>query len=170
MNKVFINIFRFLILIAAQIFICNNIDFLGFINPYIYILALLLLPFEIPRSAQYLIAFATGFIIDMFSLTFGIHASASLLVLFIRPYIVTVLNGRKTTEGTEKPIPGFKDFNWLLGYTLILVFVHHFTITLLETFNFHEFLRTLGVSLANTAFTSLVIISLEYILIPFKKR
>ena len=170
MNKAIANIIRFIILIAAQVFICNNIDFFGFINPYIYILALLLLPLEIPKSAQYLIAFATGFIIDMFSLTFGMHASASLLVIFVRPYIVNLLNGRHTTENIDKPVPGFKDFNWLLAYTLILVFIHHFTFTLLEVFNFHEFLRTLLVSLANTIFTTTIILCIEYIFIPIKKR
>lgn len=170
MNKAIVNILRFIILIAVQVFICNNIDFFGFLNPYIYILALLLLPLEIPKSAQYLIAFATGFIIDMFSLTFGMHASASLLVMLARPYIVNLLNGRHTTEGIEKPIPGVKDFNWLLAYTLILVFIHHFTFTLLEVFNFHEFFRTLGISLLNAIFTTLIILCIEYIFIPVKKR
>lgn len=169
MNRVWINILRFALLLAVQILICNHVHLFGFINPYLYILALLLLPLEIPRSAQYLIAFCTGLIIDAFLMTYGVHASASLLLVFVRPYLVHLLNGRHVTEGIERPVPGVKDFRWLFLYTLILVFIHQFTVILLETFNLKEFIFTLLVSIGNTLFTTLIILSVEYIFIPVKK-
>lgn len=170
MNKIVVNILRFILLIAVQVLVCNHVHLFGFINPYIYILIFLLLPLEIPKTAQYLIAFGAGLIVDIFSMTYGVHASASLLVAFVRPYLVNMLNGRHAPEGPDRPVPGEKDFKWLLLYTLILVFIHHFTITLLETFNLKEFGRTLWVSVVNTLFTSLVILCIEYIFIPVKKR
>lgn len=170
MNKIISNILRFLLLIIIQVLICNRVHLFGFINPYIYILALLLLPFDIPKWAQYLIAFFTGLIIDAFAMTYGVHASSSLLIMFIKPYLVNLLNGKRTADGIEKPIPGEKDFQWLLLYTFILVFVHHFTITLLETFNLKELGWTLLTSIGNTTFTTLVVLCLEYLFIPAKKR
>ena len=85
-----------------------------------------MLPFEVPRWVQYLIAFATGFLIDIFNVTYGINASACTLIMFVRPYLVVALNGRKTDDIVDKPLPGVKDFRWLLAYTVILVFIQQF--------------------------------------------
>lgn len=169
MNKAITNILRFLLLIVVQVLICNHIQLFNFINPYVYILAILLLPLEISKSAQYVIAFFAGFLIDVFSMTYGVHASASLLIAFVRPYLVDLLNGRHVVDGIDRPIPGVKNFRWLLLYTLILVFIHHFAIVLLETFNLKEFIHTLFSSIVNTIFTSIVILCVEYIFIPIKK-
>lgn len=170
-NIVLRNISRFLLLLFIQIFICNYVHLLGFINPYIYIFALLLLPLTIPKSAQYLIAFATGFIVDIFAMTYGIHASASLVIIFIRPYVISALTvGKNKETQTTVPVPGQKDFKWLLIYTLILVFTHHFLITMMELFTFRRFWITIGTTLLNTIFTTFVILSIQYIFTPTKKR
>lgn len=170
-NLVVRNVLRFAVLIFLQIFICNYVHLLGFINPYIYIIALLLLPLSIPKSIQYLIAFLTGLIIDFFAMTYGIHASASLVVIFLRPYIISALTvGKNKETQMELPIPKQKDFKWLLTYTLILVAIHHFLITMLETFSFKRFFLTLGIILLNTIFTTFVVLSVMYIFTPAKKR
>ncbi|PHR99524.1 MAG: rod shape-determining protein MreD, partial [Leeuwenhoekiella sp.] len=41
-NSILRNILRFIVLVLAQITLFNNIDFLGYINPYPYILFVLL--------------------------------------------------------------------------------------------------------------------------------
>ena len=43
-SAVLVNIARFVLLLAAQILIFNNLDFLGYINPYPYILFIILYP------------------------------------------------------------------------------------------------------------------------------
>ena len=45
------NIVRFFVLILIQVLICNHINFLGYINPYIYILFVILFPVKNNRSA-----------------------------------------------------------------------------------------------------------------------
>ena len=52
---------RFLVLVIVQIFVLNNIQFLGFVNPYLYILFLLLLPVKFPRWLSLLLGFAIAF-------------------------------------------------------------------------------------------------------------
>ena len=66
MNNATANILRFLLVIVAQVFVLINIHLFGCVNAYLYLMALLMLPFEIPRWVQYIIGFVTGFIIDMF--------------------------------------------------------------------------------------------------------
>ena len=170
MNNATANILRFLLVIVAQVFVLINIHLFGCVNAYLYLMALLMLPFEIPRWVQYIIGFVTGFIIDMFTMTYGIHASACTLMMFVRPYLVIALNGRKTDMMTDKPLPGVKDFRWLLAYTVILVFVHQFEAVMLEAFTFKHFWKTLLVILGNTVFSSLVILCCEYLFVPVKKH
>ena len=67
MNNIVANFLRFIVFLTLQILVFNNIKFLGFINPQIYLIPLLLLPLEMKKWIQYVIAFTTGFIIDMFS-------------------------------------------------------------------------------------------------------
>ena len=169
MNNATANILRFLLVIVAQVFVLNYIHLFGCVNAYLYLMALLMLPFELPRWLQYLIGFVTGFIIDMFAMTYGIHASACVLMMFVRPYLVIALNGRKTDNMTDKPLPGMKDFRWLLAYTVILVFVHQLEAVMLESFTFRHFWKTMLVILGNTLFSSLVILCCEYLFVPVKK-
>ncbi|MCU0363051.1 MAG: rod shape-determining protein MreD, partial [Bacteroidales bacterium] len=50
----------FLLLILAQVLVFNNIQFSGFINPYVYVLFILLLPLAVPGWLLLLLAFITG--------------------------------------------------------------------------------------------------------------
>ena len=169
MNKTLLNILRFILLLAIQVLVCNNVRLFGFLNPYIYVLAILLLPLDIPKSGQYIIAFCAGLVVDCFFLTYGVHASASLLVAFVRPHWFYLMNGRRVNE-IEVPLPGAKDFNWLLLYTFPLIFVHHYAITLLEVFSFNNFWLNSVVALGNGLFTTIVILCIEYIFISPKRR
>lgn len=170
MNNVTVNLIRFLLVLLAQIFVFNYIHLFSCVNIYIYLLPLLMLPFEMPRWLQYLIGFATGFIVDMFTMTYGVNASACTLMMFVRPYLVVAINGRKTDNVMDKPQPGIKEFRWLLTYTLILVLIHQVVAVMWEAFTFHHFWKTLLVILGNTILTSFVILCCEYIFIPVKKR
>lgn len=170
MNNASSNIVRFILALLAQIFVFRYVHLFGSVNIYIFMLALLMLPFELPRWIQYLIAFVTGFIVDVFYVSYGIFASSCMLMMFIRPYLVVALNGRKTDDIVDKPLPGVKDFRWLLAYTVILIFILQFASVMLETFSFQHFWKTLLVILGNTILSSFVILCCEYIFIPVKKR
>lgn len=169
MSKVTANILRFIVVLLAQIFVFGLIHLFGCVNAYVYLLALLLLPLELPRWVQYLIAFATGFIVDMFAMSYGVHAFSCVLMMFVRPYLVNALNGRPNDGSIEKLTPGGKDFRWILLYTVILVFIHQLSAVMLEAFTFRHFGRILLVILGNTAFTTILILCFEYLFTPVKK-
>lgn len=65
------NIIRFVLLVLAQVLILNNIQFLGYINPYIYILFIFSLPYRTPQWLILSLAFILGLTIDIFSKTWG---------------------------------------------------------------------------------------------------
>lgn len=170
MNNIISNILRFVVVIFLQIFVCNYINLFGFVTPALYLLALLLLPLELPKSVQYVIGFFTGLIIDMFTHTLGVNAAAGVIVMFVRPYVVRLLNGRSAVEGVDRPEPGIKDFKWIFTYVLLLSFLHQFMSVMLETSSFRNFGHTLLSILCNTAFTAFVILCVEYIFFPTKRN
>lgn len=170
MNNIISNILRFVVVIFLQIFVCNYINLFGFVTPALYLLALLLLPLELPKSVQYVIGFFTGLIIDMFTHTLGVNAAAGVIVMFVRPYVVRLLNGRGAVEGVDRPEPGIKDFKWIFTYVLLLSFLHQFMSVMLETSSFRNFGHTLLSILCNTAFTAFVILCVEYIFFPTKRN
>ena len=77
------NILRFIFLILIQVFLLDNIQFMGYINPMIYVLFILLLPVRFPRWALLISAFAMGLIIDVFSNTAGMHTFALVFAAFL---------------------------------------------------------------------------------------
>jgi hypothetical protein len=165
MNDVISNILRFLILLIVQIVICQHVCLFGYMTPALFLLALFLLPLELPLSLQYLIGFASGFVVDAFAHTLGVSTFACTLMMFFRPYIARFLNGPNINrfENIDRPMPGVKDFRWILLYTLILTTIYQVAAVLLETMTFRNFGHTLLVILGNTVFTVFVILCVEYI-------
>jgi hypothetical protein len=108
--------------------------------------------------------------VDSFLRTYGIQAFACVLMVFLRPYIILILNGLKPLEAGVKPLPEVKDFYWILVYTLLLVFVHQITVTTLETFQWIHWWRIIWTSVANTFFTTFIILCLEYIFYAGKSK
>jgi rod shape-determining protein MreD len=153
----------FILLILFQLLLFNNIQFSGYVNPYIYILFILLLPVEIPAWLMLIISFSTGLIIDLFSGTPGMHSSATLMAGFFRPSILRVIAPRDGYEaGSSSPSMLVYGFRWFLSYTLLIVLIHHTTLFYLEVFRFSEFFRTMLRVILSSLFTIAFILLIEY--------
>jgi rod shape-determining protein MreD len=163
------NIGRFVFLILFQVLILNNIQFNGYINPYFYIYFILLLPFETPHWLLMISAFLLGISLDAFTNTFGLNASACVLMAFVRPFVI-----KSISTGTEFMIghsPSLKNqgIKWFAYYSIILVLVHHFTLFYLEIFRFTEFFQTLLRILLSSLFTLIIVFIAEYLSYPARK-
>ncbi|MDZ4330867.1 MAG: rod shape-determining protein MreD, partial [Flavobacterium sp.] len=66
-SALLVNIFRFILLLAVQIIIFNNMNFLGYISPFPYILFIILYPVNGNKSGLVVASFIIGLIMDMFS-------------------------------------------------------------------------------------------------------
>lgn len=151
-----------LVLVLLQVLVLNNIEFSGFVNPYIYIMIILLLPNLTPAWLLLLIAFFTGLVIDMFSGSPGMHASATLLAGFSRPYVLKIISPSDGYEsGTDLSMAAY-GFRWFLLYATIIVLIHHTALFFLEVFRFADFFRTILRILFSSFFTIGFILLLEY--------
>ncbi len=152
------------VLVLLQTLILNNIQFSGYVNPYLYILFILLLPFETPRYLLLFMGFFLGLFIDIFSNTPGIHASATTFLAFLRPFTIDLISSRDNIEVSSTPRLHQMGFGWFMRYILILVLAHHLFLFFIEVFTFERFIYTLSRSLLSAFFTIVLIIVSQFLI------
>lgn len=164
------NITRFVVLIILQVIVFNNIGLYNMINPYIYVLFVLLLPLETPLYLLLGLSFTMGLSIDIFSNTGGIHAAACTLMAFMRPLVLLIITPRGGYE--HQPVPNLRNMGiqWFLTYSTILVLAHHLLLFQLEVFRINEFLITFTRSILSTVFTLVLIFISQYLTGSPQKR
>lgn len=170
MNKqLIINIVRFIILVLIQALVFNHINLGGYLNPYVYVMFILLLPFETPKWLLLISAFLLGLSIDLFSGTIGMHASAATFMAFMRPSVSRIISSKREFESGI--LPGINDLGivWFVSYSLLLVFLHHLVYFYLEIFRFEEFFHTLLRIVSSTLLTTSMIILLDLLFKPEKR-
>ncbi|MFT4780595.1 MAG: rod shape-determining protein MreD [Psychroserpens sp.] len=168
MNSVNINsIIRFVVLILAQVLVFNNINFLGNINPYPYLLFILLFPINNNRTLFIFLSFMLGLFVDLFSDSGGIHAAACVTIAFIRPPVLKFAFGMIYEHQTIKF--NNTEFSNRIVYFSILVVIHHLIMFLLEIFNISNIIFVLQKTLFSSIFT-ILICALISILFSNKQR
>jgi rod shape-determining protein MreD len=171
MSSLVRNSIRFVLFILLQVFILNEMPPLHqFIVPYLYFLYILWLPFNINRLFLMVLAFVFGLTLDAFTGTPGLHAAPCVLIAFIRPFLLSLLIPQETTEQSYAE-PGVKSMGLApYGlYVVILTFVHHFYLVLIEWLQFGNFIYFLG-KIAGTTAVSLLLIALTEMLFQRKRR
>ena len=154
------NIFRFVVVVLFQVLVMDNVMLNGYMVPYVYLLFILLMPFETPRWIVLISGFMLGLGIDLFEHTPGMHTAATVLLAFVRPYILSLLAPRDGYEPETFPRVHFYGFTWFLKYTLLMVLVHHLALFYLEVFQLQNFLSTLSrVILSSILSASTIVLS-----------
>ena len=169
-NPVRKNIAFFIFLVLIQVSIFNNIQLSGYINPYIYVVFILMLPFETPKWLLLLSSFLLGLCIDFFTHTIGVHTAACTFMAFCRPGIISYLSSGKDIEPGMKPSIYDLGFRWFLSYSIILIFLHHLLLFYLEVFRFNEILLTLTRVIISTFVTLILVIIINYFFFKTKRR
>lgn len=171
LNTGFKYFFLFAALVLLQVLVFNNIRLWGYANPQIYLFFILILPFAIKGYVLLLSAFFIGLVIDVFSDSLAIHASASVLLAFCRPGVVKLLTGHYNPEDIETP--GYYSFGTfrLVIYSILLIIIHHTSLFFLEIFRFNEFEQTITRSLMSSAITLVfVLLAFSFLKSPSTKK
>lgn len=161
------NILRFIILVLAQALIFNHINFIGYVNPFPYLLFILLFPINNNRSLFLFLSFMLGLLVDIFSDSGGVHAAACVTIAFIRPAVL------KFAFGTVYEHQNIKFNNTEFGnrviYFSILIAIHHIIMFMLEIFNISNIILVFKKTLFSSTFT-LILCVLFSILFSNKQR
>lgn len=160
MNKVIsIHTIRFFVLILAQVLICNHINFMGNINPYVYILFVAFYPVQNNRLLFLFFSFLLGISIDMLTDSGGIHAASILTIAYARPIFLKFAFGSMyhniKFDSTEL---GSK-----ITYIALLTILHHFIFFSLEVFSISKTILVLQKTLFSSIFTILLCVILSII-------
>lgn len=153
----------FIFLVLIQILVLNQLQIGGFLNPYIYILFVLLLPLSSPQYVLLLSGFLMGITIDIFSNTPGLHAFATVFIAYVRPFIIRSISGR---EDELNDYPGLKQtkFSWFFYYSAIMVSLHHSILFFLEAFTFSYFFSTLYHVVLSSVFSIFIIVLSQFLI------
>jgi len=150
------NIKLFFWVIFIQVFILNNIQLSGYINPYYYIVFILFFSSKYSKSTTLLSSFLIGFIIDIFCNSYGAHAFASVLIAYLKILWVNKLNyGKESEELFEIK---YLSMNRFIIICVYFITIHHFTLFFLESFSFNELFSVLQTTLMSTIFTLILLI------------
>jgi hypothetical protein len=163
LNEIFRNIIRFALLVGIQVLIIKNIELGRFINPFIYVLFIIVLPFETPKWLLLFSAFAIGITIDMFYDTAGMHAAACVFIAYIRPGVLKLFSPRDGYEFGTQPTIQYLGIPWFLSYSAILIILHHLILFYIEVFRFSEFFSTLFRVIISSIFTILLVVISQYL-------
>jgi len=158
MNKAFLVTIWTILVLFLQIFVFNNINLFGSINPYIYIAFVIYLPIKTNRFLSLILAFIVGLILDTFSDSGGIHTFSLIFAMYIRLFLVQVIFKRP-----KQDFMGFylraEPFGKIFNYSAILILTHHLILFTLANFSISNFESVI----LKTAYTTPVTLSIYLI-------
>lgn len=154
---------NFILIVLIQGLVVNNIEIDELLNPMVYPMMILMLPFELGVLATLIISFALGISIDAFSNTFGIHASAAMLIGYLRPTVLRYIKPRDGYDSSLLPSIHDMGFAWFIGYSALFLFIHHIWFFTIEIFRLDLFFLVLGKTFFSMLFSLALIILFQYI-------
>jgi len=161
---------NFILIVLIQGLVVNNLNIDEFLNPMVYPMLILMLPFELSLIASLIISFLLGISVDGFSNTFGLHASAAMLIGYLRP---TVLRYIKPRDGYDSSLlPSIQDMGipWFLGYSSLFLLIHHAWFFTFEILRFDLILLILAKTFFSLIFSLLLIILFQFIFYKASKK
>lgn len=163
-------IIQFILIMSFQILILNSIVIkstltLGGIPvfiPMIYPLLILTLPLNTPSWLTMLLGFFIGITMDVFGNTPGVHASACVLLGYIRPYLLNLFFQQNIKElGTAIPSLFRMGFSSFMLYVLLAIFTHHFFFYMIQIWSFKNLIIILGKTILSTFLTLILILLIQ---------
>lgn len=145
-------------LLLLQVLVLNNVRFLGYINPYLYIVFVFIYPIRINRFPFLFFAFLLGLLVDAFANSGGIHAFATLFIAYIRLFFVKTIFKKAESEYQLFNLK-LESFDKVFNYVLFLTIIHHFLLFIFTNFGFNNFINVL----LNTIFSSIFTIILYFL-------
>jgi hypothetical protein len=136
----------------------------------LYILFILLLPFETPNILLFPLAFILGLTIDAFYDTPGLHAASCVILAFVRILFISITVQKEGFDNEPEPTMSNMGFRWFFTYALILTLIHHFFLFNLEVFRFSEIPYTLSRFVLSSIFTVFLMLLIGFLFYRRKER
>ncbi len=139
----------FLLLLVLQEFVFDNINLGGVVNPYIYIMFIILLPLDMPGWMLLMLGFGTGAAVDFMSGTAGLQTIVSTWLAFVRPTVVGLLLGKDLVYEGGIPTVGRVGTGRFLRYLAVMVLLFDIPFFILEDLSGSAWVITLRIVLSS---------------------
>jgi len=154
---------NFIFIILLQGLIINQFQLSGYVYPMVYIVAILMLPFETNLFLSILLSLVLGVCIDSMSDTFGLHTSSSLLIGYARPYFLKLIKPRDGYDNLLLPSIHDMGKTWFISSTAMMLFIHHLWFFTFEILRFDLLDLILIKTFLSSIVSLFIIILLQYL-------
>lgn len=154
--------FLFVLYLLLQILIVRNVVLFDYAFCFVYIACILLLPYQINMTALLLISFGTGVVVDTFYNTLGIHAAATLLMAYLRPFIIRIQIDQPGQEDRITLSLQELGIGTFFRYIITMAFIHHTALFFIEAGSISLIIPTLIRIAASTVFTAICVLLIQF--------
>ena len=161
---------RFALYAGVYVLLVSQLSLFGVGWCFFYMGFVLFLPLATPVSVQLLLGFLTGLAIDITYDTGGLHAAASVLLAYLRPWVLRLLTPRDGYDAQDSVNVHQMGLQWFSVYLLVLVSAHHLTYFFLELGSFRHPLLTLARTGASILFTSVALLIVQLLFFPVRRQ
>lgn len=147
-------------MVVLQVLVLNHINIGGYATPFVYIYVLLKFGYECSRNERMLWGFAIGLLVDLFSDTPGMNASAMVLLGFLQPLILRLFASRDVTDNLT-PSMRTMGVAAFAKYLVACILIHHSWLLSLEFFSWAHASAMLWRILASGSLSLALILALE---------
>ena len=154
--------------VIAQILLFDYMVAFQVAIPFVFLVFFLTLPFDTGKGMLYILAFATGLVIDLLSSqgTVGLHSLSLLVLVGMREPVVNLISTTNVRSIKEISLQGQNGI-WIATYFLPLILGYQLTYFLFEALTFSHFGITLLKVVGSTFYTFILAILITYV---FYKR
>ena len=147
-------------LLVLQVLIFNHISIGGYATPFVYVYVLLKMGFNCNRNERMLWGFVVGLLVDFFSDTPGMNASASVLMCFLQPLFLRLFAPRDLDDNL---VPSMRTMGVaaFAKYLVACILIHHSWLLSLEFFSWAHASAMLWRILASGSLSLALILALE---------
>ncbi len=162
-------IILFVVYLLYQVMILQNVVIYHTAFCFLYVLYLILLPVETNPIVLMGFGFLMGICVDMFYESVGLHAFASVMIMYVRNPWLNSLTPQGGYDSNSIPSVAMNGVQWFVIYAVPLIFLHHSLLFFMEAGGFGMFFFTLWKVLTSTLFTTIVILIAQF-LFPGRRR
>lgn len=159
-----------MLIVLAQGLVLNPMELDESLNPMIYPILIITLPFEFSVLATLIISLVIGICVDAFSNTFGLHASAAMFIGYLRPVLLRYIKPRDGYDNSLQATIHDMGATWFIGYSSLFLFLHHLWFYSFEIFRFDLIFFILAKTFFSTIFSLFLIIILQYLFYKSSKK
>ena len=137
--------------------------------PFIYPMFILVLPYTFSKHWILVVALVSGVFVDMFYNTPGLNASAAVLIAFLRPYALSLLEPREGFDEIRPPGYNSMGMNRFIAYVAIMMFIYHLWFFSLEILKISYIHIILLKAFFSTLLATVLIVIIEILSVPKRK-